>query len=41
MTVACVAACALAYGCTLITDDTGFADIQGLGVVCHHHSGES
>lgn len=30
-----IAACALAYGCTLVTDDGGFGDIQGLKTITH------
>ncbi len=30
-----VAACAIVYGCSLVTDDSDFQGIQGLHVICH------
>ena len=31
-----IAACALAYGLTLVTDDKGFEGIRGLTIISHH-----
>lgn len=30
-----IAACAMTYGCTLVTDDNAFRDIQGLNIICY------
>jgi predicted nucleic acid-binding protein len=30
-----IAACALEYGLTLVTDDKNFEGIQGLKIICH------
>ena len=34
-----IAACALTYGCTLVTDDTDFHGIQGLNIISHVNEG--
>ena len=34
-----IAACAIAYGCVLVTDDSDFDDIAGLQVISHHNEG--
>ena len=34
-----IAACALAYGCTLVTDDSDFAGIADLQIISHHDEG--
>ncbi|MCH9039856.1 MAG: PIN domain-containing protein, partial [Chloroflexi bacterium] len=34
-----IAACALTYGCTLVTDDNDFHGIQGLNLISHVNEG--
>ena len=34
-----IAACALAYGCVLVTDDNDFRDIPGLNIISHSDEG--
>lgn len=34
-----IAACALTYGCTLVTDDNDFHGIQGLSIISHVNEG--
>ena len=34
-----IAACALAYGCVLVTDDDDFFGIPGLQIISHHDEG--
>lgn len=34
-----IAACARAYGCTLVTNDNDFSDIRGLQVISHANEG--
>ena len=30
-----IAACAITYGCTLVTDDKAFQEVQGLDIICY------